>query len=48
MYYLFQGLIPLANRKLIDYSLEALTVSGVQEVFIYCSSEVEGIREHIK
>lgn len=47
----FQSLIPLANRKLIDYSLEALTVSGVQEIFIYCSSGVKGgdsLKEHIR
>lgn len=46
-----ESLMPLGNRKLIDYSLEALTVSGVQEIYIFCSSGVKGgeaLKAHIK
>jgi len=49
--YFLQSLMPLGNRKLIDYNLEALTVSGVQEIYIFCSSGVKGgeaLKAHIR
>lgn len=49
--FFLQSLMPLGNRKLIDYNLEALTVSGVQEIYIFCSSGVKGgeaLKAHIK
>jgi len=41
-------LIPLANRKLIDYSLEALTVSGVQEIYLFVSNNADGLEEYLR
>ncbi|ODN02249.1 Translation initiation factor eIF-2B subunit epsilon [Orchesella cincta] len=46
-----ESLMHLGNRKLIDYALEALTVSGVQEIYIFCSTGTKGgdaLKAHIK
>ncbi|KAH0606312.1 uncharacterized protein H6S33_003973 [Morchella sextelata] len=41
-------LLPLANTPLIDYTLEFLAFSGVEDVFIYASSHAEKIEEYIR
>jgi len=43
-----RALLPLVNTPLIDYTLEALAASGVQEVFVVCCHLGDQIREHIK
>ena len=41
-------LFPLANRPLIDYALTALSTSGaVSEIFVYCTSHAQMIKDHI-
>lgn len=40
-------LIPVANAHLLDYLIESLIHSGVQEVFIYCSSHIEALKNYI-
>lgn len=39
--------LPVVNKKLIDYTLEWLNLSGVGEVILLCSSNVAEIREHV-
>ncbi|XP_067001729.2 translation initiation factor eIF2B subunit epsilon isoform X2 [Anabrus simplex] len=41
-------LLPLVNTPLIDYTLEFLALSGVQEVILFCCSHADLIKEHIK
>ncbi|RUS85553.1 hypothetical protein EGW08_006696 [Elysia chlorotica] len=43
-----RALLPLVNVPLIDYTLEALAASQVQEVFVFCCHLGEQIREHIR
>ncbi|GFN79411.1 translation initiation factor eif-2b subunit epsilon [Plakobranchus ocellatus] len=43
-----RALLPLVNVPLIDYTLEALAASQVQEVFVFCCHLGEQIREYIK
>ncbi|XP_072110997.1 translation initiation factor eIF2B subunit epsilon [Mobula birostris] len=43
-----RALLPLANVALIDYSLEFLTATGVQETFIFCCWMAPKIKEHIQ
>ena len=38
----------LVNRKMIDYSLEALTASGVHEIFIYSTKNTDELKEHLE
>lgn len=40
-------LLPLANTPLIEYTLEFLVHSGVQDIFIYCGSHTEQVEEYI-
>ncbi|ERE76667.1 translation initiation factor eIF-2B subunit epsilon-like protein [Cricetulus griseus] len=40
-------LLPLANVALIDYTLEFLTASGVQETFVFCCWKAAQIKEHL-
>ena len=41
-------LFPLASRPLIDYTLTALSTSGaVSEIFVYCTSHAQLIKDHI-
>ncbi|XP_055585994.1 translation initiation factor eIF-2B subunit epsilon [Uranotaenia lowii] len=42
------ALLPLVNVPLIDYSLESLNRSGVEEVFLFCSQHVDQIREQVR
>jgi len=38
----------LVNVPLIDYTLESLNRSGVEEVFVFVSNYIEQVKEHIK
>ncbi|KAM5293120.1 translation initiation factor eIF2B subunit epsilon isoform 2-T2 [Ctenodactylus gundi] len=42
-----RALLPLANVALIDYTLEFLTATGVQETFIFCCWKAAQIKEHL-
>ncbi|KAE8740661.1 hypothetical protein FOCC_FOCC013809 [Frankliniella occidentalis] len=41
-------LLPLVNTCLLDHTLEWLSNAGVQEVFLFCTRQVEKVREHVK
>lgn len=41
-------LLPLANAPLIEYTLEYLASSGIEEVFVYCSAHVEHIEQYLQ
>ncbi|KAA8896778.1 nucleotide-diphospho-sugar transferase [Sphaerosporella brunnea] len=41
-------LLPLANVPLIDYTLEFLSLAGVEDVFIFASTHAEKIEEYIR
>ncbi|XP_032887652.1 translation initiation factor eIF-2B subunit epsilon [Amblyraja radiata] len=43
-----RALLPLANVALIDYSLEFLTSTGVQETFVFCCWMAQKIKDHIQ
>ncbi|KAH9519871.1 Translation initiation factor eIF-2B subunit epsilon [Bulinus truncatus] len=43
-----RALLPLVNIPLLDYTLEALAISGVKDVFVFCCHLGDQIREHIK
>lgn len=38
----------MVNTPMIDYALEALNKSNVEEVFLFCTSRVEEVKDHIK
>lgn len=42
------ALIPVVNTPLLDYTLECLALSSVEEVILFCSSHADLIKEHIK
>lgn len=41
-------MVPLVNTPMIDYALEALNRSGVEEVFVFCSTFMDQIKRHIQ
>ncbi|KAF9521193.1 hypothetical protein BS47DRAFT_1378549 [Hydnum rufescens UP504] len=41
-------LLPLCNIPLLDWTVEALVSSGVQEIFVFCCSHAEKIKEAIR
>ncbi|XP_023012406.2 eukaryotic translation initiation factor 2B subunit epsilon isoform X1 [Leptinotarsa decemlineata] len=41
------ALLPILNRPLVDYTLEFLSLGGIEETFLFCCTHVESIREHI-
>lgn len=43
-----RALLPLANRPLIDYTVEFLAVAGVQEIFVFCCTHSDAIRAHLE
>ena len=43
-----RALLPLVNRCLIDYTVEFLAFSGVQEIFVFCCSHSKQIKEHLE
>lgn len=42
------ALLPLVNVPLLDYALESLNHSGIDEVFVFSSYFLNDVREHIK
>ncbi|XP_013112236.2 translation initiation factor eIF-2B subunit epsilon [Stomoxys calcitrans] len=42
------ALIPLVNVCMLDYALEALNRSGIEEVFVFASLHLQSVRDHIK
>lgn len=42
------SLLPLVNKPLLDYALEALNRSGIEEVFVFCSTFVDKVKDYIK
>ncbi|ORX87729.1 nucleotide-diphospho-sugar transferase [Basidiobolus meristosporus CBS 931.73] len=40
-------LLPLCNIPLIEYTLEALAVAGVQEIFIFCCAHSDLIKKYL-
>ena len=40
-------LLPLANVPLIEYTLEFLALSGVQEVILFCRSHADQIKQYV-
>jgi translation initiation factor eIF-2B subunit epsilon len=40
-------LIPLANVPLLEYALESLALSGMQEIFIVCCAHSEKIKSYL-
>ncbi|RUP09755.1 hypothetical protein BC936DRAFT_140066, partial [Jimgerdemannia flammicorona] len=43
-----QCLLPLCNAPLLNYTLEFLAVSGIQEVFIFCTAHADQIRQYLE
>ncbi|XP_039203145.1 translation initiation factor eIF-2B subunit epsilon isoform X1 [Crotalus tigris] len=43
-----RALIPLANVAMIDYTLEFLTATGVEETFVFCCWKSAEIKEHLQ
>ncbi|XP_056598541.1 translation initiation factor eIF-2B subunit epsilon-like [Triplophysa dalaica] len=43
-----RALLPLANVSMIDYTLEFLTSTGVQETFVFCCWMSNKIKEHLQ
>ncbi|XP_057659879.1 translation initiation factor eIF-2B subunit epsilon [Diorhabda carinulata] len=41
------ALLPVLNKPLIDYTLEFLCLGGIEEVFLFCCSHAEEIKQHI-
>lgn len=41
------ALLPVLNKPLIDYTLEFLCLGGVEEVFLFCCSHADEIKQHI-
>ncbi|XP_008192840.1 translation initiation factor eIF2B subunit epsilon isoform X2 [Tribolium castaneum] len=41
------ALFPLINRPLIDYTLEFLSLGGIEETFLFCCSHTDAIKAHI-
>lgn len=42
------ALLPLVNVPMLDYALESLNHSGIEEVFVFSSYFLNDVREHIK
>ncbi|KAL3266919.1 hypothetical protein HHI36_011069 [Cryptolaemus montrouzieri] len=42
------GLFPILNKPLLDYTLEFLSLGGVEETFLFCCFHVDRIKEHIR
>ncbi|XP_076343757.1 eukaryotic translation initiation factor 2B subunit epsilon isoform X2 [Tachypleus tridentatus] len=40
-------LLPLVNRPLLDYTLEFLSINGIQETFVFCCSHAQKIKDYI-
>lgn len=40
-------LLPLCSTTLLDWTLEALSLSKVKQVFVFCGVHADQIREHV-
>ncbi|KAK7865186.1 hypothetical protein R5R35_012043 [Gryllus longicercus] len=47
-FYVPVPLIPLVNSPILEYSLEFLSLSGVQEVILFCCSHADRFKKYIK
>ena len=43
-----QCLLPVANRALIDYTLDSLTRSGVHQTIVYCTQKTATVKDHVR
>ncbi|KAJ1921737.1 translation initiation factor eIF-2B epsilon subunit, GEF [Mycoemilia scoparia] len=41
-------LLPICNVPMLEYTLEFMATSGVQEVYLFCKSHMEKIKEYLK
>ncbi|XP_063223574.1 translation initiation factor eIF2B subunit epsilon [Bacillus rossius redtenbacheri] len=41
-------LFPMVNTPLLDYTLEMLALSRVQEAILFCSSHTDAVKSHVK
>lgn len=46
--YLFQALVPVLSVPLLDYTLEFLSLGGIEETFLFCTTHVEAIKDHVR
>lgn len=42
------SLLPVVNKPLIDYTLDFLSLGGIEETFLFCTSGIEEIRAYVK
>lgn len=42
------ALLPVLNVPLIDYTLEFLSLGGIEETFLFCCSNVDIIKDHVQ
>ncbi|XP_071964389.1 translation initiation factor eIF2B subunit epsilon-like [Antedon mediterranea] len=40
-------LMPIVNNPLLDYTLEFLAASGVEEIFVFCCAHADKIKKHL-
>jgi hypothetical protein len=45
---IFQTLLSVVNVPVLDYTLEFLAASGIQEIFVFCCHLADQIRTHIR
>merc|ERR1711884_211153 len=43
-----RALLPLANTALLDYTLEFLCSSGIQQIIVFCCIHADQIKAHLK
>ncbi|CAH0560261.1 unnamed protein product [Brassicogethes aeneus] len=41
------ALLPLVNKPIIDYTLEFLSLGGIEETFLFCCTHIDAIKQHI-
>lgn len=41
-------LLPLCSKSLLDWTLEALSLSKVKQVFVFCGVHADLIRDHVR
>jgi translation initiation factor eIF-2B subunit epsilon len=45
---LTQCLLPVVNIPLLDYTIECLDVAKIQEIFIFCQSHHDQVKQHLQ
>lgn len=43
-----QTLLPIINIPLLNYTIEFLAASGVQEIFVFCCAHAQQIKEYLR